>query len=188
MSIFKAEPVIVPNDLAEKFDEVTGQEKGYLRNLIAEGGNLHQLENELLAIGLMSMVKGIMEDKNLPDSKPLSVERLSNVIYVTMFAYCTGTMHVEEDGDVSFGTSLQDIKKAIDVASSNKIRFANGKTMVTDEFMHQLRAISAPNSIGETYGKIVKRHGLTKGITPQAAFSVAKVSIIASKELIEQGK
>jgi hypothetical protein len=185
MSVFKAEPVIIPSDLAERFDRGTGQEEGYLRNLIADKGGLHQLDEELLSIGLMSMVKGLMEDKNLPDEfKPLSIDRLSNVIYVIMFAYCTGTMRVDEDGDVSFGHSLEDVRKAIEVATSKKIKFANGRTMDTPEFMAKLRATSSPESIGKTYNKVVTRQVLTKGITPQSAFKVALVAIMASQDLM----
>lgn len=189
MSIFKAEPIVVPSDMAEKLDGVTGHNEGFLRNLIADSGNLHVLEEELLAIGLMTMVKGLMEDKNLPDEeKPLSIERLSNVIYVVMFAYCTGTMRVDEEGDVAVGNSMEDVKKSLEVPMSEKIQFANGKTMPTPEFMGKLKILASPKSIGGTYKKIVKRKGLTKGITPQAAFSVAKVSILAAQDLTEEGK
>lgn len=189
MSVFKAEPVVVPDDLAERFDSESGHEKGYLRNLIADKGKLHQLDEELLAIGLMSFVKGLMSDKNIPDStKPLSVERLSNVVYVLMFAYCIGTMRVEEDGDVTVGRGFDDLRKALDVQLSKKIKFANGKAMPVPEFMVTLKIASSPESIGDAYNKIVTRHGLTKEITPQAAFDVAKTSIIGAKDVMERGK
>lgn len=186
MKIFKAEPVIVPNDLAERLDVATGQEKGYLRNLIADGGNLQELEEELLAIGLMSKVKGVLEDKNLPDEcKALSIERLSNVIYVIMFAYCTGTMHVLDDGDTTFGEGLDDMQKAIEVAKSDKIKFANGKTMHTVNFMRLLKSMSSPESVDSIYNRVVTRQGLVRGVSPQAAFNVAKVSILAAKDLMK---
>lgn len=189
MIIFKAEPVVVPKDLAERFDKVTGNEQGFLRNLIADHGNLHVMEEELLAIGLMSMVKGLMEAKNLPDdTKPLTIERLSNVVYVIMFAYCTGTMGIDEDGDFHVGDGIEDVRTAIDVSTSRKIMFANGKIMPTQQFLAELRKIASPDSIGDTYKKIVRGRGLLKSISPQSAFSVAKVSILACKELMSQGK
>lgn len=186
MSVFKARPVVVPDDLAERFDKTTGQEEGYLRNLIADAGHLDVLEEELLAIGLMSMVKGMMEDKRLSDDeKPLSVGRLSNIIYMIVLGYCTGVMQINENGDVTLGSSLDDTKRAIELVQSDKIMFANGKTMPTDEFVGKTFAIASTHSIGEAYSDIVKRQLFTKSISPQAAFSVAKTSIIAAKDLME---
>lgn len=185
MKTFTAKPVIVPNDMAEKLDEATGQERGYLRNLIADGGNLHELDEELLAMGLMSSVKGMLEDKHLHDNlKPLSVGRLANVIYVVMFAYCSGTMHVKDDGDVLIGEGLEDVKKAMDLQTSDKVKFASGATMPTAEFFMKLKFITSQSAVEKVYGRVVKRQGLTKGVSPQDAFRVAKVAIIASKDLI----
>ena len=189
MSVFKAKPVVVPSDMAEKLDGVSGYEKGYVRNLIANAGRLHHIDEELLSIGLVSIVKGIMEDKNLSDNcKPLSLERLSNVVYVIMFAYCIGSMRVDDDCDVVFADNFDDAIKALDVQLSDKIKFANGKTMPVHKFIGMLRTASSPKSIGVVYNKIVTRQGLTKVITPQAAFDVARTSIIGAKEIMEKGK
>jgi len=184
MKLFKAKPVVVPNDMAERYDKLTGQEEGFLRNMIADGGNLHDLEEEMLAIGLMSAVKGIMEEKRLPDSDPLSIERLCNVMYVIMFAYCIGTMTIQDDGEVSFGQDLKDVRKAIDVNLSKEIQFANGNIMPVPEFMGLLKEMTTPKYMERIYGKVVKRHGFIRSIEPQDAFSVAKMAIIASKDLI----
>lgn len=186
MKTFIAEPVIIPNDLSEKYDEQVGNKPGHLRNLLADRGKLREIDEELLALGLMSKVKEIMQSKDLPDGvKPLSIGRLSNVIYVIMFAYCTGTMRVTEDYDVTFGEGLEDVQKAMELALSDKIKFVNGKTMPTKEFMVRLRNIADPDAIKDTYSQIVKRHGLTKDISAKEAFHVAKVSIVTAKMLMD---
>jgi hypothetical protein len=185
MKTFIATPVIVPSDLAERFDERAGMKAGHLRNLMAEAGKLHDIDDEMLSIALMAMVKHIMENPDLPDGvKPLSVERLSNVIYAVMFGYCIGTMRVDEDGDATIGEGIEDVKKAVDILVADKIKFANGKTMATKEFMSKLRNIAAPESLERVHKEIVKRHGLHKGIKPSDASHVARVSIMTAKQLM----
>lgn len=185
MKTFIAKPVVVPSDLAERYDKRAGEQAGFLRNLLADKGALRQIDEEVLAIGLMPQVKGLMEDKDLPDDcKPMSIDRLSNVIYVMMIAYCMGTMSVDDYGDVTFGEGLEDAKSALELALSDKIKFANGKTMPTQEFMGKLKAITAPSSLDGIYPHITERKGIKKTISPKKAHSVAMVSIKAAQKLM----
>jgi hypothetical protein len=191
MKTFIAKPVVVPSDLAEQYDKRTHEKEGYLRNLFADMGQLHTINANVLAVGLMPMVKTIMEAKDLPDAKPLSLERLSGTMFVLMMAYCTGALHLDSDGDVLLGeegkSMLGSALHITTLLEHDEIQFANGNKMSVKTFVRVVEGLTSEEKVKPIYGKVItKKGGFKKVLEPSDAFNLARAVILASDNLMEQ--
>lgn len=179
MKTFRAKKVDIPKDLPEILDKQSSNTGITFRELMAEKGELHDLETWALAASAGKTLKMILEQENLP-KKPMSKERLNDAVWVLMFAYCVGVMKVDKDGDVSLG-QMNDIAEIKELNECEQIRFSTGKVMSIKDFTMVLHA----NAIGasEIYDTIAKGT-FKKKIVPYDYFKLAYAGLASCNELM----
>lgn len=151
--VFKTRNFVVPSDLPEKLDKTAKSEHKFI-DMMAEAGNLHDIDTWALAVPVGWALKDIMEADGLPE-KRMSLERLTDALWVVMFAYCLGTMELDGDtGELIIGT-MRDASYVMDVINYEKIQFRTGKVMPMGEFMDYVKGNT--ENVGDIYKDVSKR-------------------------------
>lgn len=159
--IIKAREIKIPSNLPELLDRRAGRKEGSLRNIVADGGKLREINREAFTLTLGFEAKKMMENEDLPE-KPMSLERLSGVMFTLMVAYITGTLHLDpEDGRVYLGT-MTDTIFIKELTEADEFHFRGGKKIAGTALFPILQQITRKESIAEIYRAMAKTGPITK--------------------------
>lgn len=184
-NIFAARDFEVPSDLPERLDSVTDEKPGTFRNMMADMGNLHEIEKWAFATSLSRLFNEIMQMDDIQFDNKMSLSRLSNTLWSVMFSYCLGTMKIDKHGFVHLG-EIEDIAFVNSIMSADDIRFRTGKTMSLADFLKTLKVNTDEDCIKDIYKEVYKRRGsLKKTIVPSDMFKLAMTAINTADRIMK---
>lgn len=187
-----AKEVRVPENLPELLDKRAGEEPGHYRSLVAQSGDLHELELRALATAMMTSVKETVERTDLPGGGPMTFERFENTMFMVCMAYTTGVIEVSDEGVVRFGgpDAMAHVSKLLD---HDEIRLTNGAVLPVKEFISHMQDLTSKEALQETWDDFNPNKGvhsvIKRGKVPSIKwFKVTYAAIKSAQDIMRHMK
>lgn len=164
MKTFKAKEIVVPSDMPERFDAVTNAKPGTFREFVAEKGDLHNIDREVLALGATRLLNDIL-GYDLPTNSAgdkLSLERFSSAIWFLGFIYALGIVRFDEKTLKLYTGNSDDYADTAKFREADKILLRTGKKMDTEDFLKKLSDITSEEALVNVYKDTVSTKPISR--------------------------
>ena len=180
--IVKAREIVVPFDLTEKLDKRAGVSEGHLRNLLAENGKLHTMNEEMIRAMLALEIKTIMETKALPGA-PMSLRRFAEAMWVLMLTYTMGTFKFDDDGQLEIGKTA-DISFVGDMLQADEFEFRGGRRAPAQKVLYVIQQLSKEENLEHIYEDVVGKGMFKRSkMLPSDSMKLAQLIMSSVKDL-----